>query len=63
MKITQSWKRNAPSTVQGESITYTIVYSSFKEGEIDRQQEFLEMLVPKGCVQITETGTLHSIAP
>ena len=46
MKITQSWKRNMPSTLSGESITLTIVYSSFKKEEIDD----LEKKMPKGML-------------
>lgn len=35
MKIIQTWKRNAPSTLCGESMTLTINYSSFDKTEID----------------------------
>ena len=39
MKIYESWKRNKPDTVTGESITVTIVYQSFDKDEIDKLQE------------------------
>ena len=44
MKIIQSWKRNTPSTTQGESITVATTYSSLDKGEIDN----LEQRMPKG---------------
>ena len=46
MKIYQSWKRNAPSTAAGESITQTIVYASYDKAEIDE----LEAKMPKGTI-------------
>lgn len=46
MKICQSWKRNEPSTYSGESITLTIVYTSFDKDEIDE----LEKKMPKGIL-------------
>ena len=46
MKIYQSWKRNEPSTSSGESITVTIVYTSFDMSEIDE----LEKKMPKGML-------------
>ena len=52
MKVTQTWKRNTPTTVTGESITLTTVYSSFDKGEIDD----LESKMPKG-IMITEEGS------
>lgn len=55
MKIYQSWKRNAPSTIQGESITYTIIYSSQTKGEIDLQEEYLNRVIPKGSIDIIDT--------
>ena len=47
MKVTQTWKRNMPTTLQGESITLTTVYSSFDKSEIDD----LEKNMPKGIMQ------------
>lgn len=44
MQITETWTRNAPNTICGESITQTIIYSSFEKSEIDD----LEMKMPKG---------------
>ncbi len=44
MTITQTWTRNEPNTICGESITQTIIYSSFEKAEIDD----LEMKMPKG---------------
>ena len=49
MKVTQTWKRNTPSSAGGESITLTTVYSSFDKAEIDD----LETKMPKGIL-ITE---------
>lgn len=46
VKITQTWKRNTPSTLTGESITVTITYSSFHKDEIDA----LEEQMPKGVL-------------
>lgn len=46
MKVTQSWKRNMPSSLGGESITLTTVYSSFDKVEIDE----LEKQMPKGIM-------------
>lgn len=46
MKIYQSWKRNEPSTVSGESITLTTIYTSFDKDEIDE----LEKKMPKGML-------------
>lgn len=51
MKVIQTWKRNLPSTLQGESITLTTVYSSFDKSEIDD----LEQKMPKG-IMVTEDG-------
>ena len=50
--VTQSWKRNTPSTVCGESITATVTYYSFNKEEIDN----LETKMPKGIIQ-TELST------
>lgn len=41
MKIYESWKRNKPDTVSGESITVTIVYCSFNKEEIDEFEKSL----------------------
>jgi hypothetical protein len=46
MKVYQSWKRNKPDTMTGESITVTIVYSSFDITEIDD----LQKKMPKGVL-------------
>ena len=46
MKMYQSWKRNEPSTVSGESITVTITYSSFDKSEVDE----LEKRMPVGII-------------
>lgn len=46
MKVTQSWKRNTPSSIGGESITLTTTYSSFDKEEIDE----LEKQMPKGLL-------------
>ena len=46
MKVYQSCKRNDPDTVNGESITVTIVYSSFDKAEIDE----LEKQMPSGVI-------------
>jgi len=45
MKITQSWKRNAPTT-DGYSLTVTYVYSSNYLHEIEE----VEKKLPKGIV-------------
>ena len=50
MKVTQTWKRNMPSTLGGESITLTIIYSSFDKAEIDE----LEQNMPKGMLVMEE---------
>lgn len=47
MKITQSWKRNAPTT-DGYSLTVTYVYSSKYLHEI----EDIERKLPKGMIVI-----------
>ena len=56
MKVCQSWKRNEASTMTGESITLTTVYSSFDKQEIDE----LEQQMPKGILltedPVTERG-------
>ncbi len=46
MTVVQSWKRNMPSTMNGESITLTITYSSFDKNEIDE----LEKQLPSGYI-------------
>ena len=46
MKIYQSWKRNKPDTMTGDSITVTITYSSFDITEIDD----LQKKMPKGML-------------
>ena len=51
MKIVQTWKRNMPTTVSGESITVSITYSSFNKDEIDE----LEKHMPHGMI-ISETS-------
>lgn len=58
MKITQSWKRNTPTT-DGYSLTVTYVYSSKYFHEI----EDVEKKLPKGII-IMETPeiTSHIIA-
>ena len=53
MKITQSWKRNSPSSISGESITLTILYSSFDRTEIDE----LEQKMPRGMLVMTFDGS------
>lgn len=49
MKAIQSWRRNPPSTMSGESITVVTTYTSFDKSEIDE----LEKMFPKGWM-ITE---------
>ena len=51
MKIYQSWRRNNPDTVNGESITLTIVYASLNKDEIDKIQEQM----PKGTMIVANT--------
>lgn len=51
MKVTQSWKRNEPDTMSGESITLVTVYSSYDKAEIDD----LEQKMPKG-IMLYETA-------
>lgn len=46
MKVTQTCMRNTPSSVLGESMTLTTVYSSFDRSEIDE----LEKVMPKGIL-------------
>lgn len=46
MKIYESWKRNRPDTLTGESITVTIVYTSFEKKEIDD----FEKTLPRGML-------------
>ena len=41
MNETISFKRLAPSTISGEQIAITYVYSSFNKGEIDKIEEYL----------------------
>ena len=53
MKITQSWKRNSPSTEFGESITVTINYSSQDRAEIDE----LEQKMPRGMLVMEVNST------
>lgn len=48
MTITEIWKRNEPDTVCGESITLTIIYSSFNKEEIDT----LATKMPEGGISI-----------
>lgn len=55
MIISQSWKRNDPTTYTGESITLTIIYSSFDKKEID---EF-EKKLPKGIMMMSSEPTLE----
>ena len=56
MKITQSWKRNNPSSLSGESITLTITYSSFNKEEIDN----LEKTLPTGILITDTTEEAHA---
>lgn len=46
MKVTQTWKRNTPSSAGGYSITVTTTYSSFNQYEIDE----IEKKLPKGMI-------------
>ena len=46
MKVFQTWKRNKPSTISGESITIMTTYSSFNPAEIDE----LERQMPNGAI-------------
>lgn len=41
MNETISFKRLAPSTISGEQIAITYVYSSFDKSEIDKIEEYL----------------------
>lgn len=52
MRILHTWKRNSPSTLEGESITVKITYSSFDKGEIDE----LEKKMPNGMIFSETTG-------
>ena len=52
MKITQSWKRNAPTT-DGYSLTVTYVYSSKYLHEIEE----VEKELPKGMIVIDTDET------
>lgn len=55
MKIYQSWKRNEPNSVTGESITVSITYCSFDSDEIDE----LQKKIPTGIlVMDTEQNDL-----
>lgn len=55
MKVTQSWRRNMPDTITGESITLVTTYSSFDKEEIDA----LEQNMPKGTLY-TEIGNVKN---
>ena len=44
MKSYTTWKRNKPDTITGESLTITIVYTSFNKEDIDE----LEKRLPAG---------------
>lgn len=46
MKITQSWRRNEPSSAGGYSITVTYTYSSFSLSEIEE----IAKKLPKGTI-------------
>lgn len=46
MKISQTWRRNIPTTIGGESITLKITFSNFNKSEIDE----LEEQMPKGVI-------------
>jgi len=48
MKVTQSWKRNMPSSAGGYSITVSITYSSNCKSEIDE----IEKKLPKGMIML-----------
>lgn len=39
VKIFQTWQRNSPSSVDGDSITVKITYSSFDQSEIDELEK------------------------
>lgn len=53
MRITQTWKRNTPSTICGESITVTTTYYSFNKQEIDD----LERGLPTGILMMDSEKT------
>lgn len=53
MKVTQSWRRNMPDTITGESITLVTTYSSFDKEEIDA----LEQNMPKGTLYTEMNNT------
>lgn len=57
MKITQSWKRNAPTT-DGYGLTVTYVYSSKYLHEIEE----IEKKLPKGTI-IMDTNELQRMYP
>jgi hypothetical protein len=42
LKSYTSWKRNNPDTQNGESLTITIVYSSFNKEDIDELEKRLQ---------------------
>ena len=46
MKVLQSYRRNAPSSAGGYSLTVTIVYTSPNPKEIDE----IEKKLPKGTI-------------
>ena len=56
MNIIQTWKRDPPTSVSGDSITVKIVYSSFKQEEIDE----LEKRMPKGIIVFCTDGQCES---
>ena len=53
MKITQTWRRNPPSTISGDSITVTTTYYSFNKQEIDD----LERGLPTGILMMDSEKT------
>lgn len=60
MKIYTSYHRNEPNTVEGESLTLTIRYSSYDKREIDFMQSQLQAQCGSGTIaDVDVTGFLE----
>ena len=50
MKVTISWHRDKPDTVNGDKLIVTQVYSSWNQSEIDAMEKTMQLQYGSGTV-------------
>ena len=54
MKVTTTFSRLNPDTIQGEKLAILIVYSSQNKGEIDELEQSLQQTIGIGVVSVVK---------